>query len=167
MTTGGFFHFTWIWHFTSIAWVFFHFAYVDMAFSFFFFFFHLQCIDKSTDDIPLIVTVTTGHDGKFENDAAVYDCDSDSLNVASTTFRAHTTSFCPSFCITKLCIQRDSHRLHLFQSMPEQALPLKVDPLISVTLSGVWAMVVWMYYLLECEAQRERWKSSKTSGKNG
>ena len=51
--------------------------------------------------------------------------------------------------------------------MPEQPQPQKVDPLISVTLSGVWAMVVWMYYLLECEELHERWKSSKTSGLNG
>ena len=98
-----------------------------------------------------------------ESDAAVYDCNS--LTVASI-FKA-PLFFYSSFCISKLCLRGDSLQLHPFQSLPEQHPSQKVDPLISVTLSGAWAMVVSMYYLLECEELRERWKSSKTSGKSG
>ena len=118
------------------------------------------------DDPWLLVTDSTGL-SSVDNDAAVYDCDSLShcLTVASI-FKAALFYF-SSFCISKLCLQGGNRQQHLFQSMPEQHPSRKVDPLISVTRFGVWAMVEWMYCLLECEGLRERWKSSKTSGKNG
>ena len=125
---------------------------------------------KLTDDFPWMSDFYfIGGDGVYRarlqsrSDAAVYDWHS--LTVASI-FKAPPFLF-SSFCISKLCLQGDSLQLHLFQSLPEQPRSQKVAPLIFATLFGVWAMVVSMYYLLECEGLRERWKSSKTFGKNG
>lgn len=67
----------------------------------------------------------------------------------------------------QLCLQGDSRRVHLFQSMLGWTHLYKIDPLISATHSGVWAMVVLMYCSLECEGLHGRWRSSKTFGKNG
>ena len=153
---------------TSIAWV----SFIRIR-RYGILFFNLQCeviyvLKRRRMNFPwttilLVVTALRGTVTGQGRSAAVYDCNS--LTVASI-FKAPLFFF-SSPCISKLCLQGDSHQLHLFQSLPEQPLSQKIDPLISATLSGGLAMVASTYYLPVCEGLRERWKSSKTFGKNG